>query len=135
MMKTRQVFRTVTIDSDHNRLLCNSPLVGIGEIVEVYEQGDAPPQSVGRLLQKIKDPDVFVVNVSYDGHEAIGKQYEIGERCVFRVVCKNASGARRRKFAREEKVIVNTERGEDFHEAKIVRAKTGSVRSKRKKKK
>lgn len=135
-MKTRaRVFRTITIDSDYNRLLCNSPLVGIGEIVEVYEQGAAPPQSVGRLLQKIKDPNVFVVNVSFDGHEAIGKQYEIGESCVFRVVYRNASGSRRRKFAREEKSIINTERGEDFQEDKIVRAKTGSVRTKRKKRK
>ena len=34
-------------------------------------------------------------------------------------------------FNREEKRIINTEKGEDFVEAKIVRAKTGSVRSNR----
>jgi len=128
------VLRTLTIDSEHNRLLCNTPLVGLGEIVEVFEPADSPPQAVGRLLQKIKDPNVFVVNVSYDGHEAIGKQYEFSDRCVFRVVLKNASGSRRRKFSKEEKSIVSTEKGDDFVESKIVRAKTGSVRSKRKRK-
>jgi len=134
-MKRQPIFRMMSIDTEHNRLLCNTPLVGMGEVVEVYDPGDAPPQAVGRLLQKIKDPNVFVVNVSYDGHEAIGKQYEFGERCVFRVVLRNTSGARRRKFAKEEKAIVNMERGDDFVEKKVVRAKTGSVRAKRKKKK
>jgi hypothetical protein len=42
---------------------------------------------------------------------------------------------RRRKVGKDEKSIVDLEKGIDWKERKINRAKTGSVRKKRKKKK
>lgn len=130
------MFRFLTIDSEQNKLLCNTSLVGKNEVVEIYEvDKSSPPQAIGKLLQKIKDPNLFIVHTTFDGHESQGKLYELGERCILRVVARNRSGTRRRKFAVEERNIVDLEKGEKFHEKKVVRAKTGSVRKPHKKKK
>lgn len=124
------MYRHLIVDSEKNLLLCNPPLVGLGELVEVYSlDQDSPPQSSGRLLKKVNEK-LFEVYQSYDGHDALGRRYELGEKCVLHVLLRNLSGARRRKRP-EEKVIVNTERDEDFKDRKIVRAKTGSVRKRR----
>jgi hypothetical protein len=123
------VFRFLVIDSEHNKLLCNTHIVGKNEVVEIYEiDKDSPPQAIGKLLQKIKDPNLFIVHTTFDGHESQGKLYELGECCILRVVARNRSGTRRRKFAVEERVIIDIEKGDTFHEKKVTRAKTGSVR-------
>lgn len=124
------MFKYIVIDQEKNKLLCNSLLVGIGEIAEIYEKSDAtPPQATGKILIKIEDPDVFAVCES----DAFAPRYEAGERCIFKILCKNLSGSKRRKFFKEEKAIVNIEHGIDYHEQKVCKAKTGSVRKRRRK--
>lgn len=127
------MYRHLTIDPEHNRILCCTSLVGKGELVEVFSQDpNSPPQATCRILRKVKDPNLFVVHVSFDGGEALGREYEMGEQCIFRVLKKNIAGKRKRKFAVDEKQIIDLEHEEDYVERKIVRAKTGSVRSKKK---
>jgi len=124
------MYKYLVIDSEKNLLLCNPPIVGLGELVEVYAlDEDSPPQSSGRLLKKVTEK-LFEVYQSYDGHDALGRRYELGEKCVLHILLRNLSGSRRRKHP-EEKIIVNTERDDDFKDRKIVRAKTGSVRKRR----
>ena len=124
-----ETFKSITIDREKNKLLCSPSLVGKGEIAEVYcLDDDSPPQSAGRLLKKMGDPNSFVVCQSFDGHDALGREYELGPRCILRILLRNLSGTRRRKFSNDEKALVNMEKGEDFHETKVVKAKTGSVR-------
>jgi len=116
-------------------LLCSSSLVGKDELVEVHAPGqDTPGQVLSNILQKIKDPDIFVVRSAFSS-EMLGKEFKIGETCVMRVLRRNLSGVRRRKVGKDEKSIVDLEKGIDWKERKINRAKTGSVRKKRKKKK
>jgi hypothetical protein len=125
------MFKFISIDTEKNALLCSPSLVGRGEIVEVYSlDPESPPQATGRILRKIDDPSEFIVCQSFDGHDALGREYELGPRCILRILLRNLSGARRRKFSQDEKALVNMEKGEDFHECKVVRAKTGSVRRK-----
>jgi hypothetical protein len=131
---SQPAFKSITIDKEHNKLLCSPSLVGKGEIVEVYSLDQVTPsQAAGRILRKVDDPSEFVVCQSFDGHDALGRQYTLGERSIVRILLRNMSGTRRRKFSQDEKVLVNMEKGEDFHECKVVRAKTGSVRNKGKK--
>ena len=124
------MYRHLVIDSERNMLLCNPPLVGLGELVEIYAiDQDSPPQANSRLLCKVNEKE-FEVYQSYDGHDALGRRYVLGERCVIHVLLRNLSGMRRRKHP-EEKAIVNVERNDDFKDRKVVRAKTGSVRKRR----
>lgn len=123
------MFKSITIDTEQNKLLCSTELVGKGELVEIFSSDEnSPPQASGRILQKLQDPNVFVVYISYDSSDAVGRRYILGEHCIFRILKKNLSGKRRRKFAREEAIIVDMEKGDDFVDRKINRAKTGSVR-------
>jgi hypothetical protein len=91
-----------------------------------------PPQAGGRILRKVADPNIYEVTTSYDGHDAVGRRYEIGPKCILRIVMRTLSGRRRRKFNEEEKAIVDLEKGENYKEKKVSRAKTGSVRKGRK---
>jgi hypothetical protein len=126
-------FKLLTIDTEKNLLLCDTTLVGKDELVEINKPDDVtPPQACGRILRKISDPNLYEVTTAYDGHEALGRQYELGPKCVLRVVMRNLSGRRRRKFTDDEKGIVDLERDENFKEKKVSRAKTGSVRKGRK---
>ena len=129
------MFKSVTIDPEGNKLLCTPNLVGKGEIVEIHCLDDAtPPQTVGRLMKKTADPNVFIVSTSFEGHEPLGREYQLGPKCIVRVLLRNLGGMRRRRFASDERDIVSTEKGENFKERRVVKAKTGSVRSKGKKK-
>jgi hypothetical protein len=123
------MFKHLTIDTEQNKLLCSTELIGKGELVEVFTPDeDSPPQAVGRILQKVGDPGVFVIHTTFDGNEFVGRRYDMGPRCVFRVLKKNVSGKRRRKFPSAESAIVDTEKDENFVERRVSRAKTGSVR-------
>jgi len=127
------VFKYLVIDTSHNSLLCSSNLVGIGELVEIHApDDDTPRQAGGKILRKLKDPGHFVVHATYDGHESLGSFYQLGEKCILRILAKNRSGTIRRRFSNDEKAIVNLEKDEDFEEQKVVRAKTGSVRKRKK---
>ena len=126
------MYKHITIDSDTNMLLCSTKLVGNGELVEIFAPDqESPRQACGRILRKIDDK-TFEVHQSFDGHDALGRRYELGEKCVLRVLLRNLSGTKRRKFASDEKVIVSMEKDEHFREKKVTRAKTGSVRKRRK---
>lgn len=123
------MFKYLVIDSEKNKLLCNSILVGIGELAEVYEKDTwTPSMALGRILRKVADPDVFE---AFEG-PAVIKSFQTGERCVLKVLCKNMSGGKRRKFFKEERNIVNMEHGAEYHERKVCKSKTGSVRKKKK---
>lgn len=124
------MFKCIVIDSEYNKLLCNTNLVGKGELVEIHSlDEDTPPQATGKVLQKISDPNYFIVHNGYD-IDADGLKYKIGEKCILRVLSKNKSGSRKRRFSKDEKIIVNIESGPNFKEKKIIKAKTGSVRKK-----
>ena len=124
------MYKHLVIDSSHNHLLCSNGLVGLNELVEVFAPDEeSPPQACGKILRKIKDPAIYVVHASYEGHESIGITYVLGEKCVLKVLGKNRSGTIRRRFSADEKQIVNLENSAT--EKKVVRAKTGSVRKKR----
>jgi hypothetical protein len=117
-------------------LLCSSILVGIGETVEIHEAGPSTPApAIGRILEKKSDPGLFIVTGTFDGYEALGREYNVDQRCIFRVLKKNLSGVKRRKMSKDEKIIVDIERDENTKERKVQRAKTGSVRRKKKQKK
>jgi hypothetical protein len=128
------MFKYLMVDPEKNMLLCSTDLVGIGEIVEIHSLGEGsgtPPQITGKILRKVADPNCFQVQVAYDSHEYVGKKYPADPRCIFRILIRTVGGTRRRKFAKDEKVIVNMEKGENFKEKKVTKAKTGSVRKKR----
>jgi hypothetical protein len=114
-------------------LLVDTMLVGKDELVEINKADEVtPPQAGGRILRKVADPNIYEVTTSYDGHDAVGRRYEIGPKCILRIVMRTLSGRRRRKFNEEEKAIVDLEKGENYKEKKVSRAKTGSVRKGRK---
>lgn len=120
------MYTYLVIDQEFNRLLCNPPLVGLGEIVEIFEIDENTDRFLsGAQMIKIKDTDEFKVCDS----ERITK---IGNRCVLRVLYRNKSGVRKRKFSQCEKVIVNMEKGPTSKEIKVSKSKTGSVRTRRK---
>jgi hypothetical protein len=122
------IFKFLNIDTVRNLLLCSTNLVGIGELVEIHAPDDETPrQAGGKILKKLKDPNLFVPQIGEDGNS-----YLIGERSILRIVGRNRSGSMRRKFSPDEKLIVNLEKNEAFKEKRIVRAKTGSVRKKKK---
>ena len=124
----------IEINEEKNMLLCSSSLVGKNELVEVYTpSSDTPSQVFSNVLQKIKDPDLFVIRTAFSGGDLLGKKYQVGERCVLRVLKKSLSGVRRRKFSKDEKQIVDLEKGDNWKEKKVNRAKTGSVRKKKSK--
>lgn len=130
--ENQTTYKHLVIDAAHNMLLCNSSLVGMGELVEIHAPDDETPrQACGKILRKTKDPNVYVLNSSAPDDETT--TYVVGGRCILRVVSKNRSGAIRRKSSTEEKLIVNTEKNERFKEKRVVRAKTGSVRKRKKK--
>lgn len=127
------LYKHLVIDHAHNQILCDPKLVGLGELVEIYApDDDTPRQACGKTLHKIKDPNIFVPQSAYDAHEMDGS-YALGERAVLKILARNNSGIRRRKSSAEEKLIVNMERNDRFKEMKVVRAKTGSVRAKKRK--
>jgi hypothetical protein len=130
-------YKSVTIDLDKNMLICSTQLVGLREIVEVFSPdettGNSSITSIGRILEKVDDPNIFVVRGTFEGHEAIGKEYALGEKFMFRVLKKSLSGIKRRKF-KEQSQIVDWERDENTKERRVVRAKTGTVRKKSKRK-
>ena len=124
------MFKHLTIDSSHNNLLASPNLVGMGELVEVYAPDEnTPMQAGGKVLRKIKE-NLFEVHLSYET-EGSGNSYALGEKCILKVVARNRSGMLRRRFSKEEKLIVSMEKPKEFTECKVVRAKTGSVRKKK----
>ena len=130
------MFKHLLIDVRRNMLLCSTDLVGVGERVELHAPGDGgatPIQITGKILKKVDDPNLFEIETAYDSQEFVGKRYHVEQDCIFRILTKTIGGTRRRKFARDERKIVNLENDEDFVERKVVKAKTGSVRKKRKK--
>ena len=55
------MYRHLVIDSERNMLLCNPPLVGLGELVEIYAiDQDSPPQANSRLLCKVNEKEFEV---------------------------------------------------------------------------
>jgi hypothetical protein len=130
------MFKFLSIDTEKNVLLCSTELVGVGELTELHVSGDATPMQInGKILKKVADPNLFEVKQAYESQEFVGKQYSVGPDCVFRILMRNISGSRRRRFSDDEKKIINTENDGDFEDKKVVKAKTGSVRSRKKKKK
>jgi hypothetical protein len=122
------IFKFLNIDTVRNLLLCSTNLVGLGELVEIHAPDEeTPSQAGGKILKKLKDPNLFAAQIGDDGNS-----YRIGERSILRVVGRNRSGSMRRKFSPDEKLIVNLEKNEAFKEKRIVRAKTGSVRKRKK---
>lgn len=132
IQESHGAYKYLVIDIEHNMLLCDSSLVGLGEIVEISApDDDTPRQACGKILRKLKDPNVYVLNTGGGLEPAI---YMIGSRCVLRILARNRSGALRRKSSPEEKLIVNLEKnGTERAEKQVVRAKTGSVRKRKKK--
>lgn len=130
------MYRFIEIDASKNMLLCSTELVGNNELAEVHRPDDGTPaRAFSNVLKKIGDPNVFVVYTSYNGHESVGKEVILGKACVLRVLKRNLSGIRRRQFSEDEKDIVDLEKDDSFRERKVNRAKTGSVRKKKKTKK
>lgn len=126
------MYRFIEINKDKNQLLCSSALVGNNELAEIYTpEKETPRQALSNILKKIKDPDVFVVVSAFSSNEMVGRELSLGEECVLRILKRNLSGVRRRKFAKDEKDIVDMEKGDEWTERKVSRAKTGSVRKKR----
>lgn len=125
------MYRHLEIDTDKNMLVCSLTLVGRGELVEVHQGDDGtPPQAMGKILKKVSETD-FEVYQTFDGHEAMGRRYRAGSKCLFRVLLRNLSGIRRRRFSSEEAPIINIEKDDNYKERKVSRAKTGSVRKRR----
>lgn len=126
------MYKQIIIDQEHNRLLCSPNLVGKGEIVEIFSLDENTDRNTtGKLFIKTEEPNVFQPK-SDDSVDP--RQYHLGEKCILRVLYRNLSGTKRRKFSADEKTIVNMEHGTNFKEKKVVKAKTGSVRRKRRKK-
>lgn len=127
------MFKFISIDTEKNILLCSTELVGVGELALMHVSGEATPMQLGgKILKKIADPNLFEVKQAYESQEFVGKQYSVGPDCVFRVLMKNMSGTRRRRFSDYEKKIINTENEGDYEDKKVVKAKTGSVRARKK---
>lgn len=127
------MYKHIVIDSEHNRLLCSPNLVGRGEIVEIYSLDEnTDSNATGKVFVKTEEPNVF--QPRSDNNSVESRQYLFGDKCVVRILFRNLSGTKRRKFSSDEKVIVNMEHGTSFKEKRVVKAKTGSVRRKRKKK-
>jgi hypothetical protein len=127
------MYRFVEINPEKNMLLCSSGLVGTYEWVEVHAPcTDTPCQVLSNVLQKTRDPDYFTIRSSFTG-DLVGKEFKLGETCILRVLKRTLSGVRRRKFSKDEKSIVDLEKGNEWKERKVNRAKTGSVRNKRSK--
>ena len=128
----KATYKYLVIDTQHNMLCCNNSLVGIGELVEIFAPDDDTPRNAcGKTLRKTKDSNQYVLHSNYENAEET--VYELGPRCVLRVVARNRSGTLRRKSSEEEKQIVNLEKNEKFREKRVVRAKTGSVRKRKRK--
>jgi hypothetical protein len=125
------MYKHLTIDTAHNKLLASKDIVGIGELVEIYSPDeDTTPQACGRVLRKLSDGK-FVVHSACDSNEAVGNVYSLGEFAVLRILGKNRSGTLRRRFSSDEKQIVNLEKAGKFTEKKVIKAKTGSVRKRK----
>ena len=123
------MYKHLVIDPSHNHLLASPNLVGMGELVEIFAPDEnTPMQAGGKVLRKIKE-NLFEVHLSYET-EGSGNSYALGEKCVLKVVARNKSGMLRRRFSKEEKLIVSMEKPKEYTECKVVRAKTGSVRKK-----
>ena len=135
MAKTISDFLYLNIDKERNLLLCSNDLVGIGELVEIHAPDEETPrQACGKTLRKTKDPNEYVIQTgSFEHHVDSISTYMIGNRSVLRVVARNRSGALRRNSSSEEKQIVNLEKNERYKEKRVVRAKTGSVRKRKRK--
>ena len=132
-MKEAKNFLYINIDRERNLLLCSSNVVGIGELVEIHAPDDVTPrQACGKMLRKIKDLNQYVVQAASGIEDPEAVAYTIGERSILRVMARNRSGMLRRKFTPDEKLIVNLEKNERFKERRVVRAKTGSVRKRKK---
>jgi hypothetical protein len=84
------------------------------------------------VLVKLEDTDAFMVKTAFNGHEAIGKTFNLGEKCVLRILRRTVGGTRRRRHASVERLAVDMEKDEHYRERKVNRAKTGSVRKQRK---
>ena len=126
------MYRFIEINKEKNTLLCSSALVGNNELAEIYTpERNTPRQALSNILQKVKDPDTFVVVSAFSSNEMVGRTLSLGEECVLRVLKRNLSGVRRRKFTKDEKDIVDMEKGDEWTERKVNRSKTGSVRKKR----
>lgn len=127
------MFKFLSIDTEKNILLSSTELVGVGELAEMYVSGEATPMQInGKILKKVADPNLFEIKQAYESQEFVGKQYSVGPDCVFRILMRNMSGTRRRRFSEYEKKIVNTENEGDYEDKKVVKAKTGSVRTRKK---
>jgi hypothetical protein len=123
------MYKHLIIDQEHNRLLCNPSLVGTGEVVEIFSLDESTDSFLsGSQMIKIKDPNEFQVCDST-------RISIIGDKCVLRVLYRNRSGVRKRRFCQDEKVIVNLEKGPTSKDVKVHKAKTGSVRTKKKRRK
>jgi hypothetical protein len=125
------MFRSIVINTKKNILLCDTELVGIGELVELFSLGenrDTPPQIMGKILKKVSDPNLFEVYEAYDSQDYVGKRYLVEADCIFRILMKTMGGTRRRKFSEAEKHITNVEHDNSYQEKKVIKAKTGSVR-------
>jgi len=119
------MYKHLIIDEEHNRLLCSPSLVGMGEIVEIFSIDEATERFLsGSQMVKLKDPNEFQICDS-------SRISKIGEKCVLRVLYRNRSGIRKRRFSQDERVIVNMEKGPSSKEIKVQKAKTGSVRTRR----
>ncbi len=126
-------FVYINIDVARNLLLASTSLVGIGELVEIHAPDDETPrQACGKTLRKTKDSNVYIVHTASEPIDPTLSTYIIGERSVLRVIARNRSGMLRRKFTPDEKLIVNLEKNERYKERRVVRAKTGSVRKRKK---
>jgi len=131
--KTKTTYRHLTIDTLHNMLLCSTSLVGIGELVEIHApDDDTPRQACGKTLRKTKDPNIYIIHTASEPVDPASVTYTMGERAILRVIARNRSGMLRRKFTPDEKLIVNLEKNERYKERRVVRAKTGSVRNRKK---
>src|SRR3990170_213319 len=90
----KNIYRYLTIDTVHNMLLVSPSLVGLSELVEIHAPDDETPrQACGKILRKLKDPNVFILQSGHDGDT-----YTMGDRTILRVVGRNRSGMLRRKF-------------------------------------
>ena len=124
------MYKHLVIDTSHNNLLASPNVVGMGELVEIFAPDEnTPMQAGGKVLRKIKE-NLFEVHLSYET-EGSGNSYALGEKCILKVVARNRSGMLRRRFSKEEKLIVSMEKPKEFTELKVVRAKTGSVRKRK----
>lgn len=103
------MYKTITLDSEKNLLLCSPSLVGNGELIEIYSpDNETPPQACGRIIRKISD-DFFEVHQVYDGHGSLGIKYSLGEKAIVHVLFRNSKGIKKRNFP-DESIIVNIDK-------------------------